>query len=157
MPLRFVLDDIAESECDAVIYAATPEALAAGAAPAPGTEPEEEREIFANLGEDEARITFGNDLYCTYVIHVPDPVWAGDGADAARLAHCYDVCLGLARDHDCRSAAFPLIGAGRYGFPEDEALRTAVKSLSDSPLEVELVFDDKAAFDRAGEQYPELV
>ena len=57
MPLRFVLDDIAESECDAVIYAATPEALDAGAAPAPGTEPEEEREIFANLGEDEARIT----------------------------------------------------------------------------------------------------
>ena len=42
-------------------------------------------------------------------------------------------------------------------YTRDEALRTAVKSLSDSPLEVELVFDDKAAFDRAGEQYPELV
>ena len=28
MPLHFILDDIAESECDAIVYAATPDALA---------------------------------------------------------------------------------------------------------------------------------
>ena len=36
MPLRFVLDDIAESECDTIVYAATAAALSDGAAPAPG-------------------------------------------------------------------------------------------------------------------------
>ena len=111
MSLRFVLDDIAESECDAIVYAATPAALAEGAAPAPGTTPEEERQIFASLDGDEARITYANDLYCTYVIHVPSPEWKGDGADAERLAHCFRVCLQLAAEHDCRSLALPLIGA----------------------------------------------
>ena len=31
MPLRFVLDDIAESECDTIVYAATAAALFAAA------------------------------------------------------------------------------------------------------------------------------
>ena len=155
MSLRFVLDDIAESECDAIVYAATPAALAEGAAPAPGTTPEEERQIFASLDGDEARITYANDLYCTYVIHVPSPEWKGDGADAERLAHCFRVCLQLAAEHDCRSLALPLIGAGRYGFPEAEALRVAVETLDASPMEIELLFDDKGAFERAGAQYPD--
>ena len=36
MPLHFVHDEFAESECDAIVYAATSAALSEGAAPAPG-------------------------------------------------------------------------------------------------------------------------
>ena len=145
MPLQFVLDDIAESECDAIVFAAVPGAIDGAA---PGVSAQEEREIFASLGEDEARITYANDLYCTYVIHVPCPAWVGDGADAERLAHVYEVCLRLAKEHDCRSVAFPLLGAAS-GYPLDEALHIAAAALRQSPMEVELLFDDKAAYDRA--------
>ena len=153
MPLRFVLDDIAESECDAIVYAAVPSALEAGCAPAPGVSLEEERQIFAGLGRDELRITYANDLYCTYVIHVPCPAWAGDGHDTERLERVYRAVLQLAVDHDCRSVAFPLIGAG--DFPEDAALRCAVDALGEASMDVEVLFADPAAYDHALALYPE--
>ena len=160
MPLRFVKDDIAESECDAIIYAATPEALENGAPPAPGTTAEEEKKIFAEMGEYPARVTYANDLYCTYVIHTPSPEWKGDGGDEARLEKCYADVLQLAADHDCRSVALPLIGAGRYGFSRDRALRSAVKAteefLKKRPMDVELLFDDSEDFASAEKEFPEF-
>ncbi|MBR7189743.1 MAG: macro domain-containing protein, partial [Oscillospiraceae bacterium] len=131
MPLRFVLDDIAESECDTIVYAATAAALSEGAAPAPGVTSEEERRIFAEMGEYPAWVTYANDLYCTYVIHVPCPERKGDGEDEARLKKCWLDCLQLAADHDCRSAAFPLIGAGRYGYSDADAIRIAVEAVGE--------------------------
>ena len=160
MPLHFVLDDIAESECDAIIYSATPEALSQGADPAPGVTREEEQKIFAEMGDYPAWVTYANDLYCTYVIHVPTPEHRGDGKDDARLEKCWHDCLQLAADHDCRSVALPLIGTGRYGFTTDEALRAAVRTVRDfvkeRPLDVELLFDDAQAYAEAEKLYPDL-
>ena len=158
MPLRFVLDDIAESECDTIVYAATAAALSEGAAPAPGVTSEEERRIFAEMGEYPAWVTYANDLYCTYVIHVPCPERKGDGEDEARLKKCWLECLQLAADHDCRSAAFPLIGAGRYGYSPAEAIRVAVEAVEEflkgHTMDVELLFDDAGAFSEAESLYP---
>lgn len=160
MPLHFVHDELAESECDAIVYAGTPAALSEGAAPAPGVTAEEEQQIFAGMGDYPAWVTYANDLYCTYVIHVPSPEWKGDGADEARLEKCWRDCLQLAVDHDCRSVALPLIGAGRYGYSADEALRDAVKAardfLKEHPIDVELLFDDADELERAKTQYPEV-
>ena len=126
MPLRFVLDDIAESECDTIVYAATAAALSDGAAPAPGVTSEEERRIFAEMGEYRA--------------------WVD--------------CLQLAADHDCRSAAFPLIGAGRYGYSDADAIRIAVEAVGEflkrRSMDVELLFDDAGAFSEAEKLYPEF-
>ena len=159
MPLRFVLDDIAESECDAIVYAATPEALSRGADPAPGFTAEEEKKIFAEMGEYPAWVTYANDLYCTYVIHVPSPERKNDGNDGSRLEKCWRDCLQLAADHDCRSVALPLIGAGRYGFPSETAIRGAVEAvrgfLEEHPMDVELLFDDSQAYAEAGKLFPE--
>ena len=159
MPLRFVLDDIAESECDTIVYASTAAALSEGAAPAPGVTSEEERRIFAEMGEYPAWVTYANDLYCTYVIHVPCPEPKGDGEDEARLKKCWLDCLQLAADHDCRSAAFPLIGAGRYGYSDADAIRIAVESVKEfqksRPMDVELLFDDAGTFSEAERLYPE--
>ena len=159
MPLRFVLDDIAESECDTIVYAATAAALSEGAAPAPGFTSEEERRIFAEMGEYPAWVTYANDLYCTYVIHVPCPEPKGDGEDEARLKKCWLDTLQLAADHDCRSAAFPLIGAGRYGYSDADAIRIAVESVKEfqksRSMDVELLFDDPGTFSEAESLYPE--
>ena len=159
MPLRFVLDDIAESECDAIVYAATPEALSQGAAPAPGFTADEEKKIFAEMGEYPAWVTYANDLYCTYVIHVPCPERTGDSDDVSRLEKCWLNCLQLAADHDCRSVALPLIGAGRYGYSAEAAIRGAVEAakgfLKNRPMEVELLFDDPQTYAEAGKLFPE--
>ena len=162
MPLRFVCDDLAEYESDAIVYAATVDAVSKGLVePAPGTEKDEELDILSQLGEGELRIVYANDLYCTYVIHTLCPVWEGGGkGETDRLAACWRDCLQLAVDHDCRSVAFPLISAGVFGFPEETALKTAVEVVDsfqqDHGMEVDLVFADDESFRRCAALYPEL-
>ena len=162
MPLHLVCEDLAEFESDAIVYAATIQALKDGdAEPAPGTEKEEELDILSQLGEGELRIVYANDLYCTYVIHALCPVWEGGGSgETEKLAACWRACLQLAADHDCRSVAFPLISAGVYGFPEEIALKTAAEAVEafqkDCAMDVELVFADQESFRRCAALYPEL-
>ena len=149
MPLQFVCEDIPEFEADAIVYAATVEALTRGdAQPAPGTEKEEELEILSQLGDGELRIVYANDLYCTYVIHTLCPVWqGGDKGECDQLAKCWRDCLQLAADHDCRSVGFPLIGAGIFGFPPETAVKIAAEAVEEfsktRDMEVSLVFDDE--------------
>ena len=162
MPLQFVCEDLAEFEADAILYAATVQALESGAAePAPGTEKDEELEILSRLGNGELSIVYANDLYCTYVIHTLCPVWqGGDKGECGDLAKCWRDCLQLAADHDCRSVGFPLISAGIYGFPEETALKIAVDAVTDflkgREMEVDLVFADEESLERCAALYPEL-
>jgi hypothetical protein len=58
------------------------------------------------------------------------------------------------------SISFPLISAGAYGYPEQEAIRVAVKVISDfletREMDVYLVFFISSIFQKSHEQYPEL-
>ncbi|TGT16804.1 O-acetyl-ADP-ribose deacetylase, partial [Mesorhizobium sp. M4B.F.Ca.ET.172.01.1.1] len=47
------------------------------------------------------------------------------------LASCYRRSLEIARDHDCRTIAFPAISTGIYRFPKDEATSIAVATAAD--------------------------
>ena len=73
---------------------------------------------------------------------------AGGGAGEAKLlASCYKSSLKLAKENGCRSVAFPLISAGIFGYPKDEALRVAEESIMDflrenGGVEVSLVLFD---------------
>ena len=162
MSLHFVCEDLAEFESDAILYAATVEALREDRTePAPGTEKGEELDILSKLSEGELCIVYANDLYCTYVIHTLCPVWqGGDKGEAEKLAACWKGCLQLAADHDCRSVGFPLISAGIYGFPEETALKIAVEAVEafqqDHSMEVDLVFADEESYRRCAALYPQL-
>lgn len=78
----------------------------------------------------KARITAGHDLPARYVIHTVGPVWrGGDAGEDELLASAYRNSLGLARDHDLSSIAFPAISTGIYGFPADRAARIAIDTI----------------------------
>jgi O-acetyl-ADP-ribose deacetylase (regulator of RNase III) len=51
------------------------------------------------------------------------------GREAELLANCYRESLALARQHGCKSIAFPSISTGAYGYPLEEASRIALKTI----------------------------
>jgi len=80
----------------------------------------------------EARITPGFRLPARWIIHTVGPVWRGGGhGEAQRLAGCYRNSLALALEHGARSAAFPAISCGIYGYPLAMAVDVAVATVAD--------------------------
>jgi O-acetyl-ADP-ribose deacetylase len=78
----------------------------------------------------EARITPGFALPARHVIHAVGPVWHGGGArEPELLASAYRASLELAREHGCRTIAFPAISTGIYGYPVEDATRVAVDTV----------------------------
>jgi O-acetyl-ADP-ribose deacetylase (regulator of RNase III) len=67
-------------------------------------------------------------------------VWQGGGqGEADLLASCYRRCLELADEVGAASIAFPAISTGVYGYPRADAARVAVRTLHETPAQVELV------------------
>jgi O-acetyl-ADP-ribose deacetylase (regulator of RNase III) len=76
----------------------------------------------------QSRITPAFNLSARHVIHTVGPVWRGGvHREAELLASCYRTALGLARQHQVRSIAFPAISCGVYGYPLEEAAAIAVR------------------------------
>ena len=99
----------------------------------------------------EAKITGAYRLPCKYVIHTVGPVWRGGGHhEEERLISCYRNSLKLAEEYHCESVAFPLISAGAYGYPKEQALQIAVseicKFLIHHDIMVYIVVFDKDCF-----------
>jgi len=73
------------------------------------------------------------------------------------LAASYHNSLKKAVEKDCDSVAFPLISTGVYGFPQDEAVKIAVKTIRQfllkNELTVYLVFFDEALFTKSQELF----
>ena len=99
----------------------------------------------------EAKLTRGYRLPCKYIIHTVGPVWhGGDHGEQEQLVSCYRTSLALARKHHCQTVAFPLISSGVYGYPKEQALRTAMDAIGAFLLEhdmtVYLVIFDRSAY-----------
>ena len=99
------------------------------------------------MGVGEAVITPGFDLAAQFVIHTVGPVWqGGEKKEAELLSSAYRNSLLLAKENNIKSIAFPLLSAGIFGYPKDEARTLAEKTilafLSEHEMSVYLVLFD---------------
>jgi O-acetyl-ADP-ribose deacetylase (regulator of RNase III) len=85
-----------------------------------------------------------------WVIHVVGPNYRAGERDRALLTACYRNALVVADEIGARTLAFPLVSAGIYGWPKQDAVAAAVETLRSVSTQVEearLVAFDQAAYD----------
>src|SRR4051812_39978961 len=101
------------------------------------------------LAPGDAGWTTAGDLPARWVIHVVGPNRHAGETDRALLTSCYRRALEVADELGARTVAFPLISAGAYGWPKDDAVAAAVDTLTTTPTSVEesrLVAFDEATY-----------
>ena len=87
------------------------------------------------LPTGQAVATGAGDLPARWVIHTVGPVHGRGRREL--LADCYRNCLAVADSLGARDVAFPLISAGAYGWPREDAIRTAIDTLRGASTSVE--------------------
>ncbi len=106
------------------------------------------------LATGEAGWTTAGELPARWVIHVVGPNRNAGETDRSLLTSCYARALGLAGDLGARSIAFPLVSAGVYGWPKDDAVDAAVETLRETARassggveEARIVAFDRASYE----------
>jgi O-acetyl-ADP-ribose deacetylase len=80
---------------------------------------------------DAVATTAGN-LAARWVIHTVGPVYDPSRDRSATLRSCFTRSLAVADELGAKTVAFPLISAGAYGWPLDDALAQAFTALRDA-------------------------
>ena len=102
------------------------------------------------LATGQAGWTTAGDLPSTWVIHVVGPNYGAGERDRSLLVSCYANALRVADELGARSVAFPLVSAGVYAWPLDDAVAAALDTLAGTDTRVEesrLVAFSTAAYD----------
>lgn len=134
--IKCIKGDITELKIVCIVNAANERLLPGGgvcgaihAAAGPGLA--EECRRIGHCGVGEARITRAYDLgNIRHIIHTVGPFWHGGGrGEKEYLINCYENTLLLASRNDIQTIAFPNISTGIYGYPKNEAVGIAVKTV----------------------------
>ena len=65
-------------------------------------------------------------LSARWVVHTVGPVWSATQDRSHLLRACYETSVSVADGLEAKSIAFPLISAGLYGWPTEDAIRLAL-------------------------------
>ncbi|QNN53938.1 O-acetyl-ADP-ribose deacetylase [Nocardioides mesophilus] len=136
MRLTVVEGDITRQDVDAVVNAANRAMRGGGgvdgaihAAAGPGLLRECRKRFPTGLATGAAGWTTGHGLAARWVIHVVGPNWRAGEQDRSLLISCYANAIAVADELGASSVAFPLVSAGIYGWPHDDAVQVAVDTL----------------------------
>jgi O-acetyl-ADP-ribose deacetylase (regulator of RNase III) len=144
MELLAVRGDITRADVDVVVNAANPGLLGGGgvdgaihAAGGPEVLEDCRRRFPDGLATGAAGWTTAGRLPARWVIHVVGPNWNAGERDRSLLESCYSGALAVADELGARTVAFPLVSAGIYGWPRDDAIATAIDTLRAATTSVE--------------------
>ncbi len=144
MQLTVVQGDITEQRVDAVVNAANRAMRGGGGvdgaihrAGGPAVLEDCRRRFPDGLATGDAGWTTAGAMAARWVIHVVGPNAHAGERDRSLLTSCYARALAVADELGARSVAFPLVSAGVYGWPKDDAVDAAVETLRATPTEVQ--------------------
>lgn len=92
------------------------------------------------LATGDAGWTTAGDLPAKWVIHTVGPNFRAGQRNRYLLVSCYRRALEVADERGARTVAFPLISAGVYGWPLDDAIDVAVSTVAATETQVDQVF-----------------
>ena len=81
------------------------------------------------LPTGQAAATTAGDLPARWVVHTVGPVWSPTEDRSGLLRDCYANSLRVADELGAATVAFPLVSAGVYGWPVEDAVRQALSVL----------------------------
>lgn len=136
MEITVVEGDITTQDVDAVVNAAN-RAMRGGAgvdgaihrAGGPAVLEDCRRRFPTGLATGDAGWTTAGEMSARWVIHVVGPNFNRGETDRSLLTSCYARALVVADEIRARTVAFPLISAGAYGWPQDDAVAAAIETL----------------------------
>jgi len=143
--IELLLGDITEQHVDAIVNAANSGLRGGGGVNgairrAGGPSIDAECRRIGGCATGDAVVTGAGDLPARYVIHAVGPIWQGGTHDEELLlASCYERTLELAREHGCRTVAFPAISTGIYGYPAQLAAPVSLTAVAEALVRLPVI------------------